>query len=357
MNNAVYAILKAHIDGVLKELLFKTSAEQVYLNDKDTLAPKLAEMVAAINNRVKIDDMNAALEEMTPQIAQSVVELLTEGNSGVILEEKSYGGFFGATATTGETVYLASVGESIKFYVGEKYTVVFDGVSYECEAETYNSSGVEQIGFSNYPYGSSGSDWFMISYGTNVEEPHGAAVATLIEGDSHTIGIYKSGGTRFLTDEDMLAIRSHFNQIEKQVQEIKDNPFTFEDITPEQLEALKGADGKDGKSAYDIALETGFVGTKEEWIASLKGNDGADGKDGANGKDGADGKDGTNGKDGADGKDYVLTDTDMSNIAQMAAESLADSGYIKGVACTQAEYDAMVAAGTLDSTTLYAIVG
>ena len=35
--------------------------------------------------------------------------------------------------------------------------------------------------------------------------------------------------------------------------------------------------GKDGKSAYKIACEQGFVGTEEEWIASLKGTDGNDG--------------------------------------------------------------------------------
>lgn len=32
--------------------------------------------------------------------------------------------------------------------------------------------------------------------------------------------------------------------------------------------------GQDGKSAYEIAVENGFVGTEEEWLASLKGADG-----------------------------------------------------------------------------------
>lgn len=35
--------------------------------------------------------------------------------------------------------------------------------------------------------------------------------------------------------------------------------------------------GKDGKSAYEIACDQGFIGTEEEWIASLKGADGDDG--------------------------------------------------------------------------------
>ena len=61
--------------------------------------------------------------------------------------------------------------------------------------------------------------------------------------------------------------------------------------------------GKDGKSAYEIALDHGFVGTEEQWLASLRGDDGANGKDGANGLDGASGLHGADGIDGEDGKD------------------------------------------------------
>lgn len=42
-----------------------------------------------------------------------------------------------------------------------------------------------------------------------------------------------------------------------------------------------GADGNpgaDGKSAYEVAVEKGFSGTEEQWLASLKGDRGADGK-------------------------------------------------------------------------------
>ena len=58
--------------------------------------------------------------------------------------------------------------------------------------------------------------------------------------------------------------------------------------------------GKDGKSAYEIAVEHGFVGTEVEWLESLKG---VDGKDGVNGKDGCDGRNGVDGLLGKDGKD------------------------------------------------------
>lgn len=39
-----------------------------------------------------------------------------------------------------------------------------------------------------------------------------------------------------------------------------------------------GADGADGKSAYEIAVDNGFLGTKTEWLASLKGEKGNDGE-------------------------------------------------------------------------------
>lgn len=61
--------------------------------------------------------------------------------------------------------------------------------------------------------------------------------------------------------------------------------------------------GKDGESAYQIAVDNGFVGTEEEWLASLRGRDGIDGRDGKDGRNGVDGKPGLDGRDGIDGKD------------------------------------------------------
>lgn len=107
----------------------------------------------------------------------------------------------------------------------------------------------------------------------------------------------------------------------------KGDPFTYDDFTAAQLTALKGekgdkgdkgetgeqgvkgdkgdkgeqgeqgqqgiqgvkgdtgatgANGQDGKSAYQIALDNGFVGTQSEWLASLKGDKGDTGASGAN---------------------------------------------------------------------------
>ena len=96
-----------------------------------------------------------------------------------------------------------------------------------------------------------------------------------------------------------------------------------------------GKDGKDGASAYNLAAESGFVGSEEDFVAvllsfaqnntgdaytlfvqngytgtkedfdtiinSLNGKDGVDGQDGLNGRDGIDGIDGIDGKDGLNG--------------------------------------------------------
>lgn len=76
------------------------------------------------------------------------------------------------------------------------------------------------------------------------------------------------------------------------------------DLYQQLLQKIQSASkGTDGKSAFEIAVEHGFVGTEVEWLESLKG---VDGKDGVNGKDGCDGRnavDGLPGKDGKDGAD------------------------------------------------------
>ena len=82
--------------------------------------------------------------------------------------------------------------------------------------------------------------------------------------------------------------------------------------------------GADGKSAFEIAVENGFIGTEAEWLESLKGKDGTDGQPG---------------KDGVDGKDGVTPDmSDYPNKADFEAlqqklQSLQDStmDYIMGL--------------------------
>ena len=62
----------------------------------------------------------------------------------------------------------------------------------------------------------------------------------------------------------------------------------------EQIKTIKesggGGTGRDGKSAYDIAVANGFKGTETEWLTSLKGEKGSQGIQGKQGAKGNDGK-------------------------------------------------------------------
>ena len=78
------------------------------------------------------------------------------------------------------------------------------------------------------------------------------------------------------------------------------------DLYQQLLQKIQSASkGTDGKSAFEIAVEHGFVGTETEWLESLKGVDGKDGCDGRNGVDGLPGKDGKDGADGLPGRDGI----------------------------------------------------
>ena len=96
--------------------------------------------------------------------------------------------------------------------------------------------------------------------------------------------------------------------VEDSATPIPPTPDLYTQLLKKLSEMQTGAIGKDGRSAYEIAIENGFVGTTAEWLESLKGKDGIDGKDGLPGKDGKDGLPGKDGKGGRDGKDGVSPD-------------------------------------------------
>ena len=93
---------------------------------------------------------------------------------------------------------------------------------------------------------------------------------------------------------------------------------------------VDASSGKDGKSAYEIACDSGFEGSEKEWLESLKGQDGETPTIGADnhwyingvdtgivakGEDGQDGADGLDGLDGQDGRSITsITKDDNDNI-------------------------------------------
>jgi len=67
-------------------------------------------------------------------------------------------------------------------------------------------------------------------------------------------------------------------------------------------DGAKGEPGRNGKSAYELAVDEGFIGSEIEWLESLKGHDGKPGRDGVKGDKGEQGERGQDGAPGANGK-------------------------------------------------------
>lgn len=65
--------------------------------------------------------------------------------------------------------------------------------------------------------------------------------------------------------------------------------------------AIVAKPGKDGKSAYQVAVDNGFEGSESEWLASLKGAKGDKGTKGDPGEQGSPGADGAKGDKGDSG--------------------------------------------------------
>lgn len=74
--------------------------------------------------------------------------------------------------------------------------------------------------------------------------------------------------------------------------------------------------GKDGKSAYEIALKHGFIGTEKEWLESLHGEDGYTPIKGVDYFDGEKGDKGDKGDKGEAGtaEQWIFTLADGTEI-------------------------------------------
>lgn len=67
------------------------------------------------------------------------------------------------------------------------------------------------------------------------------------------------------------------------------------------IQGLKGDTGNNGKTAYQVAVINGFVGTESDWLVSLKGEKGDQGIQGVKGDTGSQGIQGTQGNQGLKG--------------------------------------------------------
>ena len=131
--------------------------------------------------------------------------------------------------------------------------------------------------------------------------------------------------------------------------EAKDVEFSDNKTLQEKYDngELGGGSGTAGKSAYEIAVDNGFIGTETEWLESLKGSDGDKGDNGTTPHIDETTKNwfigdvdtgilaqGTNGKDGKSIKSITkdennniittFTDGTTENIGQLAIDVEAD---------------------------------
>ena len=95
----------------------------------------------------------------------------------------------------------------------------------------------------------------------------------------------------------------------------------FDGHTP--VKGIDYFDGVNGKSAYQIAVDNGFIGTEAEWLASLRGADGYTPQKGVDYFDGVDGYTPVKGKDyfdGAKGDPFRYEDFTAEQLASLKGE-------------------------------------
>ena len=100
----------------------------------------------------------------------------------------------------------------------------------------------------------------------------------------------------------------------------------FQGTVQDFLDSLKGEDGDDGlpgvngRSAYELAVESGFEGNLEDWLASLVGLKGEDGVDGIDGVTQNATTITFTGLDTSDSSDVTETDTLLAVIGKLQAQ-------------------------------------
>lgn len=107
------------------------------------------------------------------------------------------------------------------------------------------------------------------------------------------------------------------------------------DTGDQGLPGPQGDTGKNGLSAYEVAKSAGYTGTEAEWLASLKGSQGEPGIQGPKGDPGEKGEAGTAGPQGNDGEDGVSVTSASVNdsghlIITLSNGQNLDAGLVKG---------------------------
>lgn len=108
------------------------------------------------------------------------------------------------------------------------------------------------------------------------------------------------------------------------------------------IASIKGAAGDDGKTVFDIAVDNGFTGTEAEWLLTLKGGKGDKGDKGDRGVDGTIGVDGKSAYEVAVDEGFVGTEQEWLDSfgGKSAYQSAVDGGFVG----SEAEFNVALAA-------------
>lgn len=115
---------------------------------------------------------------------------------------------------------------------------------------------------------------------------------------------------------------------------------------PNTEQWIKVFGSKNGKSAYQLAVENGYSGTLAEWLASLQGEDGADGNEIYIGTVQPSASEGyklwinpdeapsSGGGGGASGMELLWTNSDGNSVSMPQTEVTVDTSGYSGIAVT-----------------------
>ena len=126
-------------------------------------------------------------------------------------------------------------------------------------------------------------------------------------------------------------IALQFKKVSKNITDLKSKDKELEGkVASLEASAGPGQKGADGKSAYEIALENGYTGSKEDWLQSLKGERGLQGPPGPTGPQGQQGIQGVQGTEGPQGprgemgKPFSISKTFKTKVELEADRTVAE---------------------------------
>ena len=282
------------------------------------------EFTQSLENAVAIAQMTVSVHDL-PEGSSATADW---DNTTSVMDLGIPAGATGATGLTGATgTGIQSIDKTSTVGDVDTYTITFTDLSTTTFDVTNGKDGVDgvdglsayQIALSNGFVGTE-AQWLESLKGiqgeTGIQGPQGIQGETGLQGPQGIQGATGAQGVSLvilgqvadvasLPDASLLSLDQAYI-----VQETGDLWFVDEannwanagrivgpqgDAGPQGIQGVQGqqgATGADGISAYQVALNNGFVGTEAQWIASLKGDKGDQGLQGDKGDKGDKGADG-----------------------------------------------------------------